>query len=120
MLLNHMGRGRTLQGIQDFIKIYHGNPGHPVLQDFLEVMRKSAPDPPAFDNFARQWFYEVVLPEYRLHDPKKSRAGDGWMVTVHLENTSTGTMPVEVAATRGERFDKSGKESPGYREARVT
>ena len=49
-----------------FIKTYHGNPDHPVLQDFLAVDAPVRRDPPAFDAFTRQWFFEVVVPEYRL------------------------------------------------------
>jgi ABC-2 type transport system permease protein len=119
MLLNMMGRERALQGLQSFIRTYHGNPDHPVLQDFLATMRKFAPNSDAFDDFARQWFHEVVLPEYRLHEPGKTREGDLWKVKVRLENAGTGTMPVEVAAVRGARFDKTGQPSTEYREARA-
>ena len=72
MLLNHMGRERALKGIQAFFKTYHGNPDHPVLQDFLAAMRPFAADPAAYDAFTRQWFFEVVVPEYRLHEPRKA------------------------------------------------
>ena len=75
MLLNHMGRERTLAGIQAFFKTYHGNPDHPVLQDFLAALRPFAADPAAFDAFTRQWFFEVVVPEYRLTEPAKTRRG---------------------------------------------
>ena len=75
MLLNQMGRDRALAGIQAFIKTYHGNPDHPVLQDFLASMRPFAADPAAFDAFTHQWFFEVVVPEYRLHEPKKTAHG---------------------------------------------
>ena len=37
-----------------------------------------------------------------------------------VENAGTGRMPVEVAATRGERFDGKGGISPDYRDARTT
>jgi len=94
MLLNQMGREQAFQGLQSFIKTYHGNPDHPVPQDFLEVMRRFAPDSAAFDQFATQWFHEVVLPEYRLHEPRKTREGDYWKVSVRLENAGTGTMAV--------------------------
>jgi len=120
MLLNHMGREQALHGLRSFITTYHGNSDHPVLQDFLEVMRKFAPDSAAFDQFARQWFHEVVLPEYRLHDARKTREGDHWKVNVQLENSGTGTMPVQVAAMHGVRFDKTGQPSGEYREARAT
>ena len=119
MLLNHMGRDRALAGIQFFMKTYHGNPDHPVLQDFVAAMRPVAPDPSAFDTFTRQWFFEVVLPEYRLSEPRKSAKGAAWEVHVRIENVGSGVMPVEVAATRGERFTKDGTPSPDYREART-
>ena len=41
-------------------------------------------------------------------------------MTVKLENVGAGVMPVEVAATRGERFAKDGTPDPDYREARAT
>src|SRR4029077_10738917 len=66
MLLNQMGRDRALAGPQAFIKAYQGNPAPPVLQDFLAAMRPFAPDRSAFDAFTHQWFFEVVVPEYRL------------------------------------------------------
>ena len=71
MLLNQMGRDPALHGLQSFITAYHGNPDHPVLQDFLEVMRRFAPDSAAFDQFAKQWFHEVVLPEGEYGLPGK-------------------------------------------------
>jgi ABC-2 type transport system permease protein len=120
MLYNHMGRERALAGIQSFIKAYHGNPDHPVLQDFVEAMRPFAADPAAFDAFTHQWFFEVVLPEYRLGEPAKAKSGESWKTTVRIENVGTGLMPVEVAATRGERFAKDGSPSPDYRDSRTT
>ncbi len=116
MLLNQMGRDRALAGLQSFLRTYHGNPDHPVLQDFLGVMRRFAPDAKRFDEFTQQWFREVVLPEYRLHDPAKMREGDQWQVSIKLENIGTGTIPVEVAVVRGERFDKHGQASTTFRE----
>ena len=120
MLLNHMGRDRALRGIRAFFDAYHANPDHPVLQDFLATLRPYAADPAAFDAFARQWFYEVVVPEYRLADARRARAGAGWTVTARLENVGTGAMPVEVAAVRGARFQADGTPAPDYREARAT
>ncbi|HVG09134.1 MAG TPA: ABC transporter permease subunit [Thermoanaerobaculia bacterium] len=114
MLLQHMGRDRALAGIRQFMHDWAGNPDHPVLQDFLATMRPFAPDPAAFDAFAKQWFHEVVLPEYELTGARKVKSGKQWKVTVQLENAGTGRMPVAVAAVRGERFGK------GYLDARTT
>jgi hypothetical protein len=120
MLLNHMGREKALAGMYAFIKTYHGNTDHPVLQDFLATMRPFASDTAAFDAFTRQWFLEVVIPEYRLSDPKKTEHGKDWTVIVKLENAGTGVMPAEVAATRNDRFAKDGTPNALYREARTT
>jgi ABC-2 type transport system permease protein len=120
MLLNQMGRDKALAGIRAFIKMYQGSTDHPVLQDFLTSMRPFAADPTAFDVFTHQWFYEVVVPEYVLRDAKKTVRGGNWQVNVQVENAGTGEMPVEIAATRGERFKKDGSASPDYKEARTT
>jgi ABC-2 type transport system permease protein len=122
MLLNHMGRDRMLAGIRDFFETYHANPDHPVIQDFLAVLRPHAPDPAAFDAFTRQWFFEVVVPEYQLTVAKKVKDGNGWDVTARVQNIGTGRMPLELAATRGERFPKDPKTpaAKDYRDARQT
>jgi len=56
---------------------------------------------------------------FRLHDPKKMRDGDRRTASVRLENAGTGTMAVDIAATRGNRFDKTGQPSAEYRESRA-
>jgi ABC-2 type transport system permease protein len=120
MLLNHMGRERMLKGVRAFFQAYHGNPDHPVLQDFLESMRPFASDPAAFDAFTHQWFFQVVLPEYRFVDATRVRDGSGWKTSGKLENVGTGLMKVEIAAIKGARFETDGKSDPNYREVRTT
>ncbi len=40
-------------------------------------MRPFAPDSSSYDDFAEQWFLQVVVPEYRLSDAKRVEpAGD--------------------------------------------
>jgi len=104
MLHDLMGREANLAGIRDFANQYHGNPDHPVLQDYLRVLRDHAPDVAAFDEHVAQWFEEVVVPEYRFEDPVKEENGQGWRVAATLENAGTGDFAVEVAAVTGERF----------------
>ncbi len=119
MLLNHLGRERGLAGYRSFLEHYEGNPDHPVLQDFVAHMRGFAADTSAYDDFTRQWFFEVVVPEYELSNARKEALADGsWRVTALLENEGTGTMTVEVAAARGERFpeDSPARAGPGPRE----
>ena len=106
MLLDRMGREPTLRGMKDFIAAYDGNPDHPVLYDLVTHMRRYAPDTMTYDDFARQWFDSVVVPEYRVHNAKTIAAADGggWITTAEIENVGTGRMPLEIAAVIGERF----------------
>jgi ABC-type transport system involved in multi-copper enzyme maturation permease subunit len=121
MLMHQMGRAAFLDGARHFIEFYHRSPDHPVLQDFAAFMRPYAPDKAGFDDFVRQWFFDRVIPEYRLDVPQTQPLGNGtWEVSVKVENAGTGRMPVEVAATHGERFDDKGGISPAYRDARTT
>lgn len=121
MLYQQMGKDAFLAGVQQFFRTYHGNPDHPVIEDFVAVMRPYAPDKNAFDGLIRQWFFDTVTPEYRVEEAKKRLVGNGvWEVTARIENAGTGRMPVEVAATQGERFDGKGRISPDHKEARVT
>lgn len=120
MLYNQMGRERNLAGLRQFIAQWKDGPDHPVLQDFVAAMRPYAADPAAYDDFTRQWFFEVVVPEYVLTDATKAKNGAGWEVTVKVKNAGTGRMPIKVAATKGERFTEDGKPGQGYQDARST
>ena len=114
MLMQRMGREPTLRGMKDFIAAYNGNPDHPVLHDFVVHMRRYAADTVSYDDFVKQWFDTVVVPEYRVHDAKTVASGGGWITTAEIENVGTGRMPIEVAAVQGERFpsDSTKKATP--------
>lgn len=114
MLMDHLGRERMLTGLRGFIEKYRATDDFPVLQDFLASMRPHASDPAAFDAFARQWFFEKALPEFQLADAAKRQENGRWVVTATLTNKGTGTVRVDVAAEKGERFDKSGKANDDY------
>lgn len=121
MLLNHMGRDACLKGIQSFIAHYSVNRDHPVLQDFVAHMRPFASDQEAYDAFTKQWFFEVVLPQYAFRDAVRTGADKSFQVTLTIENTGTGKMPLTVAATRGERFPDKDAEvaaADAYQEVR--
>jgi hypothetical protein len=130
MLFRLMGRENGLAAQKDYIATYRDSRDHPVLQDYLAIMRKHAPDTTAFDAYVKQWFYEVVIPQYLVSDPKVTPAGSGFVVSAKVKNVGTGTMPVEIAAVRGERFPEAPKNAPkdakdkakveSYRDARAT
>ena len=121
MLTDLMGRERALAGLQEFVTTFKDGPDFPVLQDLIDVMRRHAADTETFDAFVDQWFYEVVVPEFRFTDVEKVRVGDGdaWEVRATIRNDGTGSVPLEIAAARGDRMNDNGKENPDYRDARV-
>jgi ABC-type transport system involved in multi-copper enzyme maturation permease subunit len=123
MLLRHMGRDRALAGLHHFIKHYRLDRDHPVLEDFVGMMRPFAADPASFDAFVNQWIFDVVVPEYHVSETSlvadTSAGKEEWVATARIENVGTGRMPVEVAAVRGQRFTEDGKESPAYRQVRT-
>jgi hypothetical protein len=101
---------------------YRDSSDHPVLQDYLAIMRRHAPDKAAFDAYVHQWFYDVVVPQYLVEDAKAvATPGGGWTVEARVKNVGTGTMPVDVAAERGDRFPhgKAVRATP-YADARTT
>lgn len=145
MLMQQMGREPFFAGARHFIAMYHGAPGHPVLQHFVAAMRPYAADKAGFDAVADQWFFAVVAPEYRIVESRKRRldavpgasgagagaAGSGsaasaagqesWEVVARVANAGTARMPVEVAAaSRRDRFGDDGHEAAGYRDVRAT
>jgi hypothetical protein len=122
-----MGPERALSGYRNFIRTWSEGRDHPALQDFVAAMRPYARDPAAFDAFTAQWFQDRVVPEYRVVRARKAKAEAGYDVTVTVRNIGTGTMPVEIAATAGERWAKAGTSgspasgaAPSYHEARGT
>ncbi len=125
MLQQEMGRENILAGLQAFIAKYNPDPDFPVIQDMLAVLRGFAPDTTAFDAFAEQWFFDVVVPEYRFSEVTKVREGGEWVVRGTVENAGTGRMRVQVGATSGERWsdedDDGGRTvvNEDYRDART-
>jgi len=121
MLLNEVGRENALEGLRHFVEVYKDGPDYPVLQDFVASMRPFAPDSASFDAFVTDWFTRVVVPEYKIAEARALGGPDStWTASCKLRNAGTGRMAVEVAAIRGERFDKDGSPDPQYRESRVT
>lgn len=122
MMEQRLGRERMLAGLRKFIDDWGNGPDYPVLQDFTAALRPYAADPAGYDDFVRQWFHQVVVPEYQLAGASASRTpGGSWKVTVRVKNAGTGRMPVTVAATtQKDRFTAKGKPEPGYRDARAT
>ena len=104
MLQQEMGRESILAGLQAFIAKFNPDPDFPVIQDMVAVLRDFAPDTAAFDAFAEQWFFDVVVPEYEFSDVTKVQEGDEWVVRGTVENAGTGRMRVQVAAAAGERW----------------
>lgn len=121
MLMETIGRDNLLAGLKSFIAKFRESRDHAALQDLVEHLRPFAPDPAAYDAFAQQWFFEVVVPRFRILDAKVAPPADGpWLASGTLENRGTGRVRVEIAATAGKRrFDDDGKALPEYHDART-
>ncbi len=125
MLYDFMGPERAQAAYRNFFNTWSTSRDHPALQDFVAAMRPYAEDAAAYDTFARQWFEERVVPEYRVVNATKTANGDGFDVSVTIENVGTGVMPVEVAATADERWSKPDSAdadyvaNPDYKDARA-
>jgi len=123
MLADLMGRDQALAGLRELIAAHKDGPDFPVLQDLIAALRPHAPDLVAFDAFVAQWFYQVVVPEYRIVEVSSSRIDaedERYEVRILLRNEGSGTVPVEVAAARGDRLGDDGQPNPDYRDARAT
>ena len=120
MLHRFLGRDAGLAGLREYLAAFRDSRDNAALEDYLAIMRRHAADTTAFDAFARQWFHEVVVPEYKLDDATVEKHGEGWMVRARVRNTGTGVMPVEVAAVRGVRFPHGKKDAEPWRDGRAT
>lgn len=110
MMRNLLGKERMNAGLKSFIEKFHSGLDRPVSEDFVQHMRAFAPDAAAYDEFTRQWFFEVVMPEYRyMTKPQKQNVNGGWETRARLKNVGTGRMPIEVGAIRGDQFDPKSK-----------
>ena len=128
MLYDYLGHERALEGYRAFIQAWSQSRDHATLQDLVAALRPYAANPTAYDAFVAQWFENRVMPEYRVLDAKKAKQGAEYEVVATVRNRGTGTMPVEIAATSGERWKKAEKgaetraavPNPTYRESRST
>jgi aminopeptidase N len=105
MLMEHMGEERMDAAMRDFIGAFKDGPDFPLLQDLVEALRPHAPDAAAYDAFTKQWFYDVVVPEFKVESATvtaPAKDGDPWRTVITVRNANTATVPLEVAVTNGE------------------
>jgi ABC-type transport system involved in multi-copper enzyme maturation permease subunit len=119
MLHRHMGRDASLAAHREYLETFRDSRDHAALEDYLAVMRRHAADPAAHDAFVKQWFHEVVVPEYKVDDARLERSGGGWTATATIRNVGTATMPLQVAVARGVRFPGERKSPEPYADARA-
>ncbi|HLQ67670.1 MAG TPA: M1 family aminopeptidase [Candidatus Limnocylindrales bacterium] len=137
MLYDYLGHDQALAGYREFFRTWSVSRDHPALQDLIAAMRPYAADSAAYDAFVKQWFEDRVVPQYQITGAAETKQGVEYEVTATVRNAGTGTMPVEIAATAGERWAKPSnlgkgvvpagavdwsrsRQDPAYREARTT
>ncbi len=109
MLVHHMGRENCLAGLRELIRRYANGPDFALPPDLVATLREFAQDKAAYDAFTRQWFFEVVAPEFKVTNARR----DGDVVRATVKNVGTGTVEVEVAATMGPRLASDVKQEDG-------
>ena len=79
MLHRLMGREANLAAHREYLATYRDSQDHPLIEDYLAVMRRHAPDPAAFDAFTKQWFFAhrgAAIPDHGRRDGARgTRAG---------------------------------------------
>ncbi|MBN1297857.1 ABC transporter permease [bacterium] len=114
MLRDRMGHEAFMTGLQAFIAAYRFGPDYPVIQDFTAFMRPYAPDPSLFDTFVDRWFYDVVVPEYRLEGVVMQRfdpVDDAGGLAGDMPETGRGVVPVPVMEGAPETAMEVGSEA---------
>ena len=119
MLHQRLGRDASLAALREYLRTYRDSRDHPLIEEYLAIMRRHATDSTAFDAFVKQWFFGTAVPQYLVTDAAVERAGSGWEVEARVKNVGTGEVPVEIAAARGERFAKRRTAKNAWREARA-
>jgi hypothetical protein len=120
MLHRLMGREANLAAHREYLETYRDSRDHPLIEDYLAIMRRHAPDALAFDAYVEQWFFGTVVPQYLIEESSVVKTGDAWEVRARIANTGTGRAPVEVAAVRGERHPKKSDAENAWQAARAT
>jgi len=121
MMMDMMGQPSFDEGLRDFIVTYKDGPDYPLLQDFVELMREHAKDLVAYDEFTRQWFLSVVVPEFAIEHAKTVGVDGEFTTSCVVSNKGTGRVAIEVAATNGkDRWKKDAAEADRYDDRRTT
>jgi ABC-2 type transport system permease protein len=112
-----MGPEASLAAIREYLATYRDSQDHPLLEDYLAIMRRHAPDKEAFDAYVQQWFFGTVVPQYLIEESSVVKTKNGWEVLAQVRNTGSGRATVEIAATSGERFPKKRTKENAWRES---
>ena len=119
MLHRLMGREASLAAHREYLETYRDSQDHPLIEEYLAIMRRHAPDPAAFDAYVKEWFFGTVVPQYLIEESDVVKAKNGWEVRAKVRNTGSGVAAIEIAATRGERFPKKRTKENEWRESRA-
>ena len=119
MLHRLMGREASFAAHREYLETYRDSQDHPLIEEYLAIMRRHAPDPEAFDAYVKQWFFGTVVPQYLIEESSLVKTKGGWEVRAKVRNTGTGRAAVEIAAESGERFPRKRTKENEWRESRA-
>lgn len=109
MLHNEFGEEATFTALRRLFVTQRSRDIAATPVDLLLALRASAPDTLAFDRFARQWFADVVLPEFTVDFAHCEGSTGAWRCRARVRNVGSGQVTVEVAAFVGDRLLSAGR-----------
>ena len=120
MLAHQIGLDRSDLAHRAVIQQFKGKEDHALLRDYLQILRRYAPDTTAFDLFVQQWVHWNEVAEFEMSVVDCSPADvslGAWQVTLEIRSKGAYGIPVEVAvANSPERWPEVGE--PPYRDVR--
>jgi hypothetical protein len=120
MLHRLMGREASFAAHREYLATYRDSKDHPLIEEYLAIMRRHAPDVNAFDEYVKQWFLATVVPQYLIEESSVAKTAAGFEVRARVKNTGTGRAAVEIAAVAGERFPKRRTAENAWHESSAT
>jgi hypothetical protein len=109
MLHQEIGDDAMFSALRRLVAMQRSRDAAATPLDLLVSLRRSAPDSAAFDRFTRQWFAEVVLPEFAIDSARCDRARGKWDCRARLRNVGSGEVRVDVVAFAGDRIPIGGR-----------
>ncbi|MBK8284404.1 MAG: hypothetical protein IPK97_05705 [Ahniella sp.] len=97
MLSQQLGSEAWQSALHSYFEQFRISSEHPLLADFLRILRHQSADAAAFDEFVSQWIHGSGLPEFRIDDVQLNQLDSDWRLDATVANI--GSVGVSVAVS---------------------